>query len=81
MTKTVDACPRCDFCRIRARNPEKIRSHAEGEGRYRCVQCGHTFDEPHTRPARNESGPHRGLAARLADPDVSDVSDLERGEA
>lgn len=73
MTETIDACPECDWHKARLRYHGKPNSRAEGEGKYRCTNCGHTFDEPNTRPARNSRIPKRGIAARLAKANPDDV--------
>jgi transposase-like protein len=73
-TKQTEVCPDCDHSRIRVRHHGKLRSHPDTSERYRCCMCTATFDEPATRPARNNSTPKRGLAARLAKADPDDVS-------
>lgn len=76
-TQTIEACPACGHSGFRVRNRGKLRSYPEGKGRYRCDECSETFDEPAERPLENNRTPKTGLAARLADDDVTGVADLE----
>ena len=71
--QTVKTCPSCDRSEITT-TPSKHH-------KWRCDNCYFRFDKPNERPVRDKgrSKPTNGLAAKLADPDVTSVSDL-RGD-
>jgi transposase-like protein len=71
--RLVKACPKCDFTTIVA-NPGGMQRSQEPATDYRCRECGHAFDEPVEREARNNASV-RGdcLAGKL---DTMDPDDL-----
>ena len=69
-TDTVRACPECATAGIVHRG----RAATE-DAPYRCNSCNAVFAAPIERENRQHA-PKSGLAARLADPAVTDPSDL-----
>lgn len=75
MTRMTTACPYCDGIRI-VRNADGAMK--PGKSGWYCRECEERFDEPQRREARANGGIRDDtLAGRLADPDVTEVSDLE----
>lgn len=72
--QTVKACPSCDQTNI-TNTPAKRH-------KWRCDNCYFRFDVPEERPVRDKGQikPTNGLAAKLADPDVTSLDDL-RGDS
>ncbi|MBX0325768.1 hypothetical protein EGH21_22380 [Halomicroarcula sp. F13] len=71
MSDTVQACPACDSTsKLHKLIHEDRVDSADVDEDYKCYSCGHAFDEPVTREARN-TNTLRGLARELdrADPD------------
>lgn len=75
--RTVRACPECDTARVVTR-PGGYAPQMEDEPRYRCEECGETFDRDRlvVRASKQNHDPRPGLPGRLAamDPDDVDTS-------
>lgn len=71
---TVEACPECDAARVRLLT-SRVADVDETHPRYRCATCGNRFNEPHTRPSKNNSPGVSGSQKTLwqADPDEFDL--------
>jgi hypothetical protein len=66
----LDVCPDCDGSSIKSNAGGGFGGRpSTGRGRYFCSDCGTHFEEPATRPRRGKPV-RRGLAGKLADPDV-----------
>lgn len=78
---TVACCPGCGAVNVRF----QARRHRDGPGRWKCYDCGDTFDELAERPPRpaNVVGtPGRDrLCDRLARADPEDVTADDGGGA
>jgi transposase-like protein len=71
---TVRVCPECDTPDIRVRpGGYNSSTHRVGAARWRCKDCGATFDEPAERPSNHAHAGLSGLARDLADADPDDL--------
>lgn len=66
MTEQIGVCPECDSHALQHRTARPGGADRdENSGKWRCEDCGQSFDEPARREPKRTREPQHGLAARL----------------
>jgi hypothetical protein len=73
MSDTITACPECDSCSIKPRNPGKPSSPPSHTTNWYCNECGAQFDEPVERARHTKAGGRSGLARDLVEAESGDL--------
>lgn len=67
----VYACPECDHTHVYLRTA----TWATGDGRWRCVGCGWTGEQPEVRPKRKTGAPDRDAVTRAVRREIERVGE------
>jgi hypothetical protein len=71
----VEACPHCDGTKFKVRvsSVHKNLRTGDPEAKYKCGECGATFDEPNRRESFRSRGGLHGTAKLLDEADPGDI--------
>lgn len=73
MSREVPKCPRedCGSVEIHSRSSKGYGPEPEGDGRWKCRQCGASFDQPLMAEPKTTGAISNGIAKTLAEPDFN----------